>query len=209
MLDTIARCARGESRLSTEITGDVVAELSLHLDRAGVADEAKRDQIPRIRGVLDGSGPEIVFQPIVDLDSSLVVVYEALSRFADSEPPDRWFADADLVGLRAELELQAAGAALRYLDDLPPASLLSINISPHILGVELCQRLGKRAGRVVFELTEHTAVEDYDALAGVLSDLRLQGARIAVDDVGAGFASLRHILQLGPGDPSSSSSTRR
>jgi EAL domain-containing protein (putative c-di-GMP-specific phosphodiesterase class I) len=41
-------------------------------------------------------------------------------------------------------------------------------------------------------------VEDYDVLHGALQDLPARGARIAVDDAGAGFASLRHIINLGP-----------
>ncbi|HET7902672.1 MAG TPA: EAL domain-containing protein [Candidatus Nanopelagicales bacterium] len=52
--------------------------------------------------------------------------------------------------------------------------------------------------RLVFELTEHVPVEDYEVLHLALQDLRGRGARIAVDDAGAGFASLRHIVNLGP-----------
>ena len=52
--------------------------------------------------------------------------------------------------------------------------------------------------RVVLELTEHMPVEDYTALNAALAPLRAQGARLAVDDTGAGFASLRHILDLRP-----------
>jgi EAL domain-containing protein (putative c-di-GMP-specific phosphodiesterase class I) len=53
-------------------------------------------------------------------------------------------------------------------------------------------------GRIVFEITEHHAIEDYVALRPLLDGLRAQGARLAVDDAGAGFASLRHTLQLSP-----------
>jgi EAL domain-containing protein (putative c-di-GMP-specific phosphodiesterase class I) len=48
------------------------------------------------------------------------------------------------------------------------------------------------------ELTEHSAVEDYDALEGALRPLREVGLRIAVDDAGAGYATFRHILRLQP-----------
>jgi EAL domain-containing protein (putative c-di-GMP-specific phosphodiesterase class I) len=50
----------------------------------------------------------------------------------------------------------------------------------------------------VLELTEHVLVSDYEVLAAPLSRLRLSGVRLAVDDAGAGFASLQHILNLAP-----------
>lgn len=53
-------------------------------------------------------------------------------------------------------------------------------------------------GRLVVELTEHARIEDYDRLAGAVDKLRALGMRLAVDDAGAGFASLRHILNLNP-----------
>ena len=54
------------------------------------------------------------------------------------------------------------------------------------------------AARVVVELTEHHVIEDYDLVIGTMNDLRVRGARLAVDDTGAGFASLKHILKLAP-----------
>jgi len=54
------------------------------------------------------------------------------------------------------------------------------------------------APRVVLEITEHEAVDDYDTLIRGLAGLREQGVRVAIDDAGAGFASLRHTLQIAP-----------
>lgn len=55
-----------------------------------------------------------------------------------------------------------------------------------------------RPERVVLELTERDRVADYDALRAALAPYRDRGFRIAVDDAGAGYASLRHITELGP-----------
>jgi EAL domain-containing protein (putative c-di-GMP-specific phosphodiesterase class I) len=63
---------------------------------------------------------------------------------------------------------------------------------------ELAERLDGVEHRVVLEITEHEAIEDYGALAEALAPLRERGLRVAVDDVGAGYASLRHALQLAP-----------
>jgi EAL domain-containing protein (putative c-di-GMP-specific phosphodiesterase class I) len=200
VLDTISRCARGESRLSGEITGDVVAELSDHLERAAAVDEIHRSQVERIQRVLGGNELGIVLQPIADLETGEVIGYEALSRFLEpTASPAEWFGDADTVGLRAELELHALRAALARLDSLPPSSFLSINISPDSLAFEPCRGLdADTCSRIVLELTEHAPVDDYDAVARALASARADGVRIAIDDVGAGFASLRHILHVAP-----------
>jgi EAL domain-containing protein (putative c-di-GMP-specific phosphodiesterase class I) len=52
--------------------------------------------------------------------------------------------------------------------------------------------------RLVLELTEHARVGNYDCLARAMDKLRAAGMRIAIDDAGAGFSSLRHILKLRP-----------
>lgn len=57
---------------------------------------------------------------------------------------------------------------------------------------------GEAPGRLAIELTEHAPVADYDALCEGLTPLRRQGMQLVVDDAGAGFASLRHILRLAP-----------
>jgi EAL domain-containing protein (putative c-di-GMP-specific phosphodiesterase class I) len=54
------------------------------------------------------------------------------------------------------------------------------------------------AKRLVVEITEHEPVEAYDELAASLQPLRDLGVRIAIDDAGAGYASLRHTLAVSP-----------
>ena len=158
----------------------------------------------RVRAVLDGGGPRIVVQPIIDLDTGEVVGAEALSRF-DGRPtqgPDQWFADAAQVGLGAELELAAVVVALPMLAALPPHAYLSVNVSPETASsaalLDLLRDSAVPTDRVVLELTEHADVGDYPALDAALRRLRALGVRIAVDDAGTGFASLRHILNLRP-----------
>jgi EAL domain-containing protein (putative c-di-GMP-specific phosphodiesterase class I) len=56
---------------------------------------------------------------------------------------------------------------------------------------------GAAAGSVVLEITEHVAIPDYTALRAAIAELG-DTVRLAVDDAGAGYASLRHILELKP-----------
>ncbi len=57
---------------------------------------------------------------------------------------------------------------------------------------------GADCSRIVLELTEHVPVEDYDAVNAGLRPLRERGARLALDDTGAGYAGFRHLLGLRP-----------
>ena len=202
LIEAIRRAARGKGTLSSEITADVVEELAGHLDRAEQESTLRLRRTERIRRVIDDRLLRVVFQPIVDLAGSRTIGYEALSRFPAhfDRPPNVWFAEAAELGLGMELELEAAVNALASLPMLPADAFLSVNLSPGTVSGRRCAELlaGVDGGRVVVEMTEHAPVEDYDSLRSALTCLRDRGIRIAVDDTGAGFASLRHILQLSP-----------
>ncbi len=200
IVSTIVHAATGEAVLSPEITGGVLDELATHVEQRDRAREKERVLNGRIRQTLEERKYRLVFQPIVELATGAVVGVEALSRFF-GEPlqgPERWFADAEHAGLRIDLELATARAALTFLTNLNRSAFMSINLSPATL--PRCDALLRKAGahRLVVEITEHAAVDDYDALSPHVHRLKADGARLAVDDTGAGFASLRHVLQLAP-----------
>ena len=203
VLEAIRRSARGERRLSSEATAEVVIELSGRLAREEQERELRSVHLHRVRRVLENRELlKIVYQPIVDLSSGKTVGFEALSRFpADPEiAPDKWFSEAHALGLGIELEVAAALAAISSFADLPEASFLSINLSPEAITHRPCADMLRAAesGRIVIEVTEHAQIEDYQVIKNCLLEARDGGVRLAVDDVGAGFASLRHILELAP-----------
>lgn len=151
----------------------------------------------RIAEVIAKSAFYPVFQPIVDLQTHAVVGYEALTRFENGVSPDGRFADAAAVGLGAQLEAATLRAALLAAEVLPRSAWLSLNASPAlILAREPLRSLlrGTRR-RVVLEVTEHAEIANYEAFRAAVADLG-PNAELAVDDAGAGFASLRHILEL-------------
>lgn len=169
------------------------------LDPAGAARLAARE---RVGVAMRERAWKIAFQPIFDLCRGELFGAEALARF-DGRPyraPDLWLADAEAVGLGIELEIALARAAVEQLPELPEDMVLTVNAGPEALvSGDLVDALGTApAGRIVVELTEHIAVEDYPALAAALAGLRANGVRLAIDDAGAGFASLMHILRLAP-----------
>jgi EAL domain-containing protein (putative c-di-GMP-specific phosphodiesterase class I) len=133
-----------------------------------------------------------------------VIGVEALARFVDDDggSPEHWFSEAAIVGLAADLEFAALESALAAADRLPGHLYVALNLSP-----ETCldprlpgflEEAGVDLDRVVLELTENLAVAAYAPLVAALAPLRADGLRIAIDDAGAGFASMRHILHLRP-----------
>jgi PAS domain S-box-containing protein len=160
---------------------------------------ATADIVGPIRRAIDTHGFETYVQPVVELQSRTVVGYEALTRFADGTQPEKRFADADTVGLGPELEVACLRGALEAAQHLPAGRWLSINLSPGVLGVlsEPALLAEHRDRAIVVELTERLEISDYSTVRRDLD--RIAGAvEVAVDDAGAGFASLRHIVELHP-----------
>jgi EAL domain-containing protein (putative c-di-GMP-specific phosphodiesterase class I) len=158
------------------------------------------DVLTRLRPVVEAGGPTVVLQPIVDLATGRRIGAEALSRFPTEwgMPPDECFAEAHSVDLGHALEILALAGAARHLDTVD--GYVAMNVSPATLLQPECRDFLATLPleRVVLELSEHDPVEDYDAIREVLAPLRAAGLRLAIDDVGAGFASLRHIVLTAP-----------
>nr|GID88875.1 hypothetical protein Ade03nite_77990 [Actinoplanes derwentensis] len=155
-----------------------------------------------VQAVLDAQSVRMVFQPIMRMTDQDMIGYEALARFDPTvfTGPDKAFAAAARCGLGIPLELLALRQALWRLPDLPPDGWLAVNLSaealldPHVRDILLLHA----EHRLVVEVTEHTQVTDYAPLTGALQRLRQAGIRLSVDDAGAGYASLQHILKLRP-----------
>jgi len=173
-------------------------EINRELD----ANKAIVDKRARIRSAIDEEKISIVFQPIWNIETQRPIGVECLSRFSATphRSPDHWFAEAAEAGLGVALELAAIRMALSALPLLPEGIYIAVNASPHtILDPEFPSLLtGLPADRIVLEITEHAGVKDYDELMSALLPLRTSGVRIAIDDAGAGYSSLRHILHIQP-----------
>ncbi|MGK5683811.1 sensor domain-containing phosphodiesterase [Actinoplanes sp. URMC 104] len=154
----------------------------------------------RLGPLIDGGGPVVLLQPVVDLTTGERTGAEALSRFPQqwNQPPDLVFADAELIGCRERLEMQALQRAAAHLPYV--SGYVAMNVSPATLATTACRELlgAMPLDRVLLELSEHDPIDDYDALRAMLAPLRARGMRLAIDDVGAGFSSLRHIVVTAP-----------
>jgi EAL domain-containing protein (putative c-di-GMP-specific phosphodiesterase class I) len=154
-----------------------------------------------VQAVLDEpDGVVPVFQPLVSLATGQVSGYEALARFPHppARRPDEWFAVAQRVGLGPELEARALRAATEATDR-PPGTFLSFNLSASALMSDAAiAALPEDLSDIVIEITENERVGDDERLASRLEPLRKRGARIAVDDAGAGYSGLQQVMRIQP-----------
>lgn len=203
IVDAIKSAHIGGATLSLSVTGAVVDELAGHLVDDARARSQDAGRVARVRHVVESeSALHMVFQPVVTLALREVIAVEALARFPETpgQGPDYWFPEAVEVGLGPELELVAVTRALAVLDRLPPNVALSVNASPATLAGHSFRELveGVPPSRLIVELTEHDRIGDYAQFNTEIASVRAHGVRLAIDDAGAGFASLRHVLKLEP-----------
>ncbi|HEX4901831.1 MAG TPA: EAL domain-containing response regulator [Acidimicrobiales bacterium] len=159
----------------------------------------RADARARIDAIVATSAFHPVFQPILDLTTGAVAGHEALSRFDAGLPPSEVFGEAIRLGATRELEHATLTEAVRQATTaLPPACWLALNVTPTLLLTprDLQVVLEPAAGRgIVLEISEMEPVADYPALRSAIAEIGA-AVQISVDDAGAGFASLAHILAL-------------
>jgi len=178
--------------------GQLAAEL---IERTLAGEEEHKSTSRLIDEVISANALSIVMQPIHDMETGAPAGFECLTRFVDAEArgPHVWFNDARNVGKGVALETLAVQRALEAAKQLPQGVYVSVNASPEtVLSGALVPLLAEFEGReLVLELTEHEEVSDYRALGAALRELSPY-AKIAIDDVGAGYAGLRHLVDLAP-----------
>ncbi len=184
------------------------------LDRARAmsADHSRRVDMrarEQLRDLIVNRRLSTVFQPILEMsqEGARVQAYEALIRGPDETElvsPAMLFDLAHHADLVSELDRACCDTNLRSADALPNDVLLFANVLPMLINdadfrqwlVKLADE--KCAGRLVLELNEGVAIRNHEMLARGLDELRAAGVRIALDDLGSGYANLDHVAQLRP-----------
>jgi EAL domain-containing protein (putative c-di-GMP-specific phosphodiesterase class I)/GGDEF domain-containing protein len=171
-------------------------------------DAAERKR--RLADIIERGDVRTLVHPVLKLDDMSVIGYEALSRGPEGgefERPDKLFKvayDADLV---LRLERLCRRQAIRAAADLPRGRMLFMNIEPEAIGdpelrdVMFTALLADAAitpDRMVLEITERQAITDFDSFRSTLEYLRALGFSVAVDDAGAGYASLQVLAEVRP-----------
>ncbi|MFD2641250.1 bifunctional diguanylate cyclase/phosphodiesterase [Pseudomonas japonica] len=168
------------------------------------------EQLSALSSILTQGGLHSLFQPIVCLSERRILGYEALSRGPSNSPlhsPINLFAVARHAGRLTELEIACRESACRRFSQQQLDGKLFLNVSPESLlepqyqsgqTLKLLQHLGIPASQVVIELTEQTPTDDFQLLYNALHHYRDMGFSIALDDLGAGYSSLRLWSELRP-----------
>ncbi len=148
-------------------------------------------------------------QPLVRLRDRCVLGYEALCRFAPRpglSNPDELFAAATVVDMKREVDTACLVAAFAAAAQTGPATLfVNVTVETLVEGRSSGDRLsrlvdsaGVSPNDVVLEVSERTPISDLNRLRRVVADLRQRGFRIAIDDAGAGYASMLVIAEVQP-----------
>ena len=181
--------------------------------RADANLEARANARRRRRGFLSvllaGEGSS-VYEPIVDVASKTVFGYEALVRGPEGSPfhtPAALFDAAEEQDLVFELDCLCRRAGLDGALGLPSGTALFLNVrpttihDPHFKPEELIRTLDRsrlRPTDVVFEISEQESIENFDVFREIRDAYRALGFRFALDDTGAGYASLQAVIELEP-----------
>jgi diguanylate cyclase (GGDEF)-like protein len=168
------------------------------------------EQLSALTQILAQRSLSTLFQPIISLSERRILGYEALTRGPSNSPlhaPIPLFAVARQSARLSELEVLSRQSACRGFSELQLPGLLFLNISPETLlepehqpgrTLQLLQTYGIAPSQVVIELTEQAPIEDFALLHTALHHYRSMGFSIALDDLGAGYSSLRLWSELRP-----------
>lgn len=164
--------------------------------------ESARALRTRIHDLIENDRLMMFGQPIINLSDDSIQGYELLLRMRGPNPvrPDIIFKDAAQVGLGNLLGQWTVERSIEILSTLPEDVFVSINLTPEFILDNNLADLFDQAdlSRLVIEITEHEVIKDYSLINAQLAPLREKGARLSVDDAGAGYASLRHVLLMVP-----------
>jgi diguanylate cyclase (GGDEF)-like protein len=163
-----------------------------------------------LQDIILGDGLTSVYQPIVDLRTSDIFAFEALTRGPKKtamESPVTLFGVADEVDLTFELDRACFRGALRNAVGLPPVHRLFVNLLPmsfydaSFIELEVSNLLtaaGLTPANIVFEITEKLAIENFASFRRALATYTAMGFGVAIDDVGTRHSNLETVMALRP-----------
>lgn len=161
-----------------------------------------RQRARKLRSIVAGRRIRTLFQPIVDLRAKRTIGYEALSRgpSGEFESPDVLFRVAYEADLVLKLDSVCRTNAVRSMGKLRADELLFVNMEPgSIFDPRLMESIPARQVRqVVFEITEHAAISDFQTFRQAAQFVKQSGFKLAMDDVGSAYSGLRIVSMIEP-----------
>lgn len=179
---------------------------SIPLETAGMSDSSTKEFLD----IFTGQKLAPVFQPIIDVSRAGIYGYEGLIRGPQGsrfETPLQLFKAATMLDVDRDFEFLCRKMVIQRFAELGLGHLLFINVSPVMLlsktfqnsrTIELLQEYKVDARKIVIEVTEHRNSREYRDLNQALDHYRGLGFRVALDDLGSGYSSLRLWTELLP-----------
>ena len=185
-------------------------KIRLYCSKDDAIKEHQRDiyWVPIIRKSLRDDDLFLVFQPVVNLHDGEVSHYEVLVRMRGEDgqtiSPDKFIPAAERMGLIYAIDYWVIEQAIEFLTKLPDSLShvsLAINLSgaafqyPDLLQVikNKLDLTGLDASRLTFEITETSAVENFENTRDMINKISHLGCKFALDDFGAGFCSFNYL----------------
>ncbi|MBT2555482.1 EAL domain-containing protein [Arthrobacter sp. ISL-5] len=198
-------------KLTEAVEDEAPSALGQFLSGSSAPEEPRTLRVPfarrsrkRIEAFLGNRMLLTAFQPIRELPDGHVTGFEALTRFVskDGASADTWFREAAAIGLGTELEIAALQCALSAALEIPQQLFVAFNLTPETLTHTRVQELLETAHlpleRIIIELTGRAGDSVWDDLIRILTPLRHNGLRVAVDGSGPGFTPTEHVRRLRP-----------
>ncbi|MDO8886916.1 GGDEF domain-containing phosphodiesterase [Candidatus Oleimmundimicrobium sp.] len=178
-------------------------------DSATTQQKDIKRRMTKLKKIIENEEIYSLFQPIVKLPEYKIIGYEALSRGpgGEFERPDKLFTIACASELVIELERLCRKKALSAASNINPKHLLFLNVEPdsvndpelrQIAASHLLMDSSLNSNHIVLEVTERAAIENFSVFKNALEYFRALGFKIAIDDGGAGYATLESMVELKP-----------
>ena len=163
-----------------------------------------------IKEIIETESVSSLYQPIISLINGEITGYEALSRGPENtyfHSPLNMIQAAEEEDCIWELEMLFRKKAIEKSVHIPPSKLLFLNVDPKIIqdsnykkGItkSYLNKYKMDERDIVLEITERTAIDDYDTFKKITRHYQNQKFNIAIDDVGSGYSGLKSITELKP-----------
>lgn len=147
------------------------------------------------------------FQPILDIHANRVIAFEVLSRLSlegQHIEAGRFIEYAEKAGVIHRLDIMVMEKALAAAAEMEFGGYVFLNLSPRALALadflSMLKRTvgecGVRPDQIVFEITERDTVKNIVVLERLVSGLKLEGFKLAIDDFGSGFSSFQYLRRF-------------
>ncbi len=169
-----------------------------------------RERRNAFMGLVFGGSVSSVYEPIVDVASRTVFGYEALARGPAGTPfhsPLAMFSEAEEQDLLFELDCLCRKSGLEGATELPDGVRLFLNVRPTTIHdpnfkpdaiIRTLEKTSLRPSDVVFEISEQESIQSFEVFRDIRDEYKSLGFQFALDDTGAGYASLQALIELEP-----------